>query len=74
MEQRIKELNKEIRNLKRARCALKILKYGAWGGQPRSTKNEKAIMNDIENLDRKFINEINEHQNEIEEIKNKMNH
>ena len=31
MEQRIKELNKEIRNLKRARGALKILKYGTCG-------------------------------------------
>jgi len=74
MEQRIKELNKEIRNLKHARSALKIIKYGTWGGQPRSAKNEKTIMNDIESLDRKYVNEINEHQHEIEEIKNKMNH
>jgi len=67
MKQKIKELNKEIRNLKRARGALKILKYGAWGGTP--FIEDKTFMNTIKNLDRKFVDEINEHQQEIDEIK-----
>ncbi len=67
MERKIRELNKEIEKLTHARNALRILKYSAYGGMP--LKEDKALMDDIENLDRKIADKINGHRCEIEKIR-----
>lgn len=70
MERRAKELDKEIRTLVHKRGALKILKYGTYGGTQHTLEAGSAFFKEIENEGRKLDNEITERKREMEEIEN----